>query len=432
MVASAQSVPTAPADRRCAFCGHDDLNEVIDFGEVALAGAFLKQSDFQQERKYPLRVCFCPKCHAVQVTDKVDPAIMFANYFYFSSAIRTLREHFVDYATEVVARFLDQPELSTVVEIGCNDGVLLKPLADQGVGTPIGVDPATNILKAIDDARVQIVNDFFGDKVADQILQRFGKADLVVANNVFAHIPDINGVTAAINKILKDDGAFVFEVHYLGKIIQDLQYDMIYHEHLYHYSLLSLASHFARHDMVVFDIKPIPIHGGSMRYYVCKKGSYLSRRVAKRVALLSNNERALGYDKTETYRRFASDCNLRRERLMDMITRLRAKGRRIAGYGASGRANAIMQYCGIGSDHLEYVIDDAPAKHGYYTPGSHLLIRGNDILRSDPPDYLLVFAWTFFNEIAAKCTDYLANGGRLVVPLPDVRVTLYPTSDEVL
>jgi hypothetical protein len=200
VVASALSVPRAPADWHCAFCGHGDLNEVIDFGEVALAGAFLKQADFREERKYPLRVCFCPKCHAVQVTDKVDPAIMFANYFYFSSAIRTLREHFVDYATEVVARFLDQPQLSAVVEIGCNDGVLLKPLADQGVGTPIGVDPATNILKAIDDARVQIVNDFFGDRVADQILQRFGKADLVVANNVFAHIPDINGVTAAITR----------------------------------------------------------------------------------------------------------------------------------------------------------------------------------------------------------------------------------------
>ena len=431
-MASAPSAPTAPSDRRCAFCGHDDLNEVIDFGEVALAGAFLKQSDFQQERKYPLRVCFCPKCHAVQVTDKVDPAIMFANYFYFSSAIRTLREHFVDYATEVVARFLDQPQLSTVVEIGCNDGVLLKPLADQGVGTPVGVDPATNILKAIDDPRVQIVNDYFGDKVADQILQRFGKADLVVANNVFAHIPDINGVTAAINKILKDDGVFVFEVHYLGKIIQDLQYDMIYHEHLYYYSLLALENHFERHGMVVFDIKPIPIHGGSMRYYVCKKGSRHSRTVSNRVALLRSDERALGYDKAETYRRFASDCDLRRERLMDTITKLRAKGRTIAGYGASGRANTIIQYCGIGTEHLECMIDDAPAKHGYYTPGSHVLIRSNDILRSEPPDYLLIFAWAFFNEIAAKCSDYLANGGRLVVPLPDVRVTLYPTSDDVL
>lgn len=431
-MASVPSASVASLERQCAFCGHDDLNEVIDFGEVALAGAFLKPADFQAERKYPLRVCFCPKCYAVQVTDKVDPAIMFANYFYFSSAIRTLREHFIDYATEVVARFLDQPQLSTVVEIGCNDGVLLKPLADQGVGTPIGVDPATNILGAIDDARVQIVNDFFGDKVADQILQRFGKADLVVANNVFAHIPDINGVTAGINKILKDDGVFVFEVHYLGKIIQDLQYDMIYHEHLYYYSLLALENHFACHDMVVFDIKPIPIHGGSMRYYVCKKGSRHSRMISNRVALLRSDERALGYDKAETYRRFASDCDLRRRRLMDTITRLRAKGRTIVGYGASGRANTIIQYCGIGAEHLECMIDDAPAKHGYYTPGSHLLIRSNDILRSEPPDYLLIFAWAFFNEIAGKCSDYLANGGRLVVPLPDVRVTLYPTSDDVL
>ncbi len=243
----------------------------------------------------------------MQVTEKVDPEILFANYFYFSSAIRTLREHFVDYATEVVARFLIEPQLSTVVEIGCNDGVLLRPLANQGVGTPIGVDPATNILKAIDDPRVQVVNDFFGDRVADQILQRFGKADLVVANNVYAHISDINGITAAIHKVLTDDGVFVFEVHYLGKIIQDLQYDMIYHEHLYYYSLLALQNHFARHGMTVFDIKPIPIHGGSMRYYLCKNGSRYSHHVSNRVELLRKDELALGYDKPETYRRFASE-----------------------------------------------------------------------------------------------------------------------------
>jgi methylation protein EvaC len=404
----------------------------MDFGKVALAGAFLKPPDFDRERKFPLRVCFCPKCYAVQVADIVDPAIMFTNYFYFSSAIRTLREHFVDYATEVAARFLDQPQVSTVVEIGCNDGVLLRPLADQGVGTLIGVDPAANIARAIEDARVHVVNDFFGDKVADQILQRFGKADLIVANNVFAHIPDINGVTAAIGKILKEDGVFVFEVHYLGKIIQDLQYDMIYHEHLYHYSLLSLENHFARYDMEVFDIRPIPIHGGSMRYHVCKRGSRHSRMVSNRVALLRKDERALGYDKVETYQRFASDCGSRRKRLMDTITRLRGKGRTIAGYGASGRANAIIQYCGISGDHLVCMIDDAPAKQGYYTPGSHPLIRSNEILGVEPPDYLLIFAWTFFDEIASRCGDYLANGGRLMVPLPDVRVTFCPTSDDVL
>lgn len=423
--------PIATQNGRCAFCEAEGLVEVIDFGDVALAGGFLKEEAFARESKFRLRMCFCPSCYAVQVPDKVDPSLLFADYFYFSSAIRTLREHFNDYATEVVARFVT-PHHATVLEFGCNDGILLKPLADQGIANLIGVDPALNILKTIDDPRINTVHGFFNESLAEELIGRFGKADLVLANNVFAHIPDINGVTRAVEKILKDDGVFVFEVHYLGKIIQDLQYDMIYHEHLYYYSLLAIENHFARHDMTVFDIKPIPIHGGSMRYYVCKKNSFHAKDISVRVHNLRNEERALGYDRAETYTTFAANCADRRQRLMDLLTRLRAKGRKIAGYGASGRANTIIQYCGIGREHLEYMIDDAPAKHGYSTPGSHLMIRSNDVLRTDPPDYLLIFAWSFFNEIAAKSADYVAQGGRLMVPLPDVRITFYPTSDDLL
>ncbi|TYL91762.1 class I SAM-dependent methyltransferase [Bradyrhizobium rifense] len=423
--------PIDPQNERCAFCETEGLVEVIDFGDVALAGGFLKEEAFARESKFRLRVCFCPSCYAVQVPDKVDPNLLFADYFYFSSAIRTLREHFNDYATEVVARFVT-PRHATVLEFGCNDGILLKPLADQGIANLIGVDPALNILKTIDDPRINTVHGFFNESLVEELIGRFGKADLVLANNVFAHIPDINGVTRAVERILKDDGVFVFEVHYLGKIIQDLQYDMIYHEHLYYYSLLALENHFARHGMTVFDIKPIPIHGGSMRYYVCKKNSFHAKDISVRVHNLRNEERALGYDRPETYTTFAANCADRRQRLMDLLTRLRAKGRTIAGYGASGRANTIIQYCGIGREHLEYMIDDAPAKHGYSTPGSHLMIRSNDVLRTEPPDYLLIFAWSFFNEIAAKSADYVAQGGRLMVPLPDVRITFYPTSDDLL
>ncbi|MET4245525.1 class I SAM-dependent methyltransferase [Bradyrhizobium sp. RT10b] len=423
--------PIDPQNEQCAFCEAEGLVEVIDFGDVALAGGFLKEEAFARESKFRLRVCFCPSCYAVQVPDKVDPNLLFADYFYFSSAIRTLREHFNDYATEVVARFVT-PRHATVLEFGCNDGILLKPLADQGIANLIGVDPALNILKTIVDPRINTVHGFFNESLAEELIGRFGKADLVLANNVFAHIPDINGVTRAVEKILKDDGVFVFEVHYLGKIIQDLQYDMIYHEHLYYYSLLAVENHFARHGMTVFDIKPIPIHGGSMRYYVCKKNSFHAKDISVRVHNLRNEERALGYDRPETYTTFAANCADRRQRLMDLLTRLRAKGRTIAGYGASGRANTIIQYCGIGREHLEYMIDDAPAKHGYSTPGSHLMIRSNEVLRRDPPDYLLIFAWSFFNEIAAKSADYVAQGGRLMVPLPDVRITFYPTSDDLL
>lgn len=416
---------------KCAFCGGSSLTEVLDLGAVALAGGFLKPDGFTEEPKFPLRVHFCNECLAVQVVDVVDPELMFGNYFYFSSQIRTLRDHFVDYATEVVARFLDAPN-STVLEFGCNDGVLLRPLANQCVRTLIGVDPATNIVASINDSRVNIINDFFTEKVADRVVEQFGKVDMVVANNVFAHIPDICGVTRAVHDVLADDGVFIFEVHYLGNIIQGLQYDMIYHEHLYYYSLLALENHFRRHGMVVFDVKSIPIHGGSMRYYVCKEDSRHASEISTRVELLRKEELEVGYHRLETYAKFANNVAQRRDKLMDVLNKLRAKGRRVVGYGASGRANTIIQYCGIDHTHLEYMIDDAPAKTGYFTPGSHFLIHNNSVLKTDRPDYLLIFAWSFSNEIAAKCGDYMDNGGRLLVPLPEVRITMNPYSIDVL
>jgi len=423
---------SATKNASCSFCGGGGLTEVIDFGQVAIAGAFLKQEDFPTEKKYPLRVNFCTNCFAVQVEEKIDPEILFAHDFYFSSAIKTLRDHFVEYAAEVVGRFLPDPKKSIVVEIGSNDGVLLKPLVDQGVGTVIGVDPAKNIVDSVTDPRLTLVNDFFTVSVAEDIIKRFGKADLVLANNVYAHISDINGITEAIHKVLSDDGVFIFEVHYLGKIIDGMQYDMIYHEHVYYYSLIALQNHLVRHGMVIFDIKPIPIHGGSIRYYACKQGSRLGKNISKSVEALRADELARGYDKPETYRKFASACLDRKKKLKDLLDRLRAKGRTIAGYGASGRANTIIQFCGITADHLAYMVDDAPAKQGYYTPGSHLPIRASDALKKEPPDYVLVFAWAFFNEIVAKCGDHIEKGMRFMVPLPNVRVTYYPVSDESL
>lgn len=405
----------------CAFCGSRALESIIDFGDVALAGAFVKPHQFAGEPRYRLRVFFCPRCYALQLPDVVDPAELFANYFYFSSAIRSLREHFLDYASEVTARFL-RPERSTVVEIGCNDGILLKPLADQGVRKPIGVDPASNIVKAIADPRITVVNEFFGSKVAAAILSEHGPADLVVANNVYAHIPEINDVTAGIAHLLSDNGVFVFEVHHLGSVLRGLQYDMIYHEHLYYYSLVALENHLRRHGMVVFDLKRIPIHGGSIRYYACKAESRWARAITNRVLLLRQDETAQGLERIETFQNFAAEIARRKDLLMEFLRRLHKAGKRVAGYGASGRANTIIQYCGIGHEHMEYMIDDAPAKWGYYTPGSHFEIRSADALRAVRPDYLIVFAWGYLNEIAEKCKPYLDGGGRLLTPLPEVRM----------
>lgn len=407
---------------RCAFCGSSILAEVIDFGTVAIAGAFLSKDEISNERKYPLTVVFCENCYAVQVRDHIDPKVLFEKDFYFSSSIKTLRDHFADYAKEVTGRFIPSPKTARVLEFGSNDGVLLKPLAAQGIGTVIGIDPAKNIVETVDGDGLVLINGFFNLPAAKKIVGQYGPVDVIMANNVFAHITDINGTTEAVSVALKDDGVFIFEVHYVGNIIQGKQYDFIYHEHIYYYSLLALENHLARHEMVIFDIKPITIHGGSIRFHAAKKGSAHASQIAPSVSELRQKELELGLDKPETYRKFRTAIESTREKLMSLLTELRGNGQKVVGYGASGRANTIIQYCGITTEHIDYIVDDAPAKQGLYTPGSHIEIKGREALEKDKPDYILVFAWAFLKEIASKNESFLANGGKLIVPLPQVKV----------
>ena len=405
----------------CSFCDSTHMSEVMDFGKVALAGAFLKPDQFSEERKFQQRLYFCHDCYAVQIVDKILADVLFTNYFYFSSSIGTLRDHFLHYAAEVSSRFLT-PAQATVLEFGCNDGVLLRPLADLGIRTVIGVDPAANVVATIDDKRVTVINGFFTEELAQRVVADHGKVDMIMANNVYAHILDIQGTTRAVQLALNDDGVFVFEVHYLGKVIAEMQYDMIYHEHLYYYSLLSAMKHFERYDMMVFDIKPVPIHAGSMRFYVCKNGSRHAV-ASEAVKLLEAEERTKGYDRHETFQRFSDDVAETRRALMQLLTELRASGKHIAGYGASGRANTMIQYCGITHEHLDYMIDDATAKIGFYTPGSHFRIQPSSVLSgNDAPDYVLVFAWSFFDEICRRNGEFLSKGGRMILPLPKVAV----------
>lgn len=415
----------------CKLCGSTALTLVMDFGEVALAGGFLKPEDFPQEQLYRLRLCFCRECYLLQIVDVVPSEILFKNYFYFSSAIAMLRDHFADYATEVTSRFLT-PENATVVEIGCNDGVLLKPLAEKNIQTLIGIDPATNIVESIDDAGINIVNDFFCEKVAEEILQEYGPAHLICANNVCAHSVDFKNITKGIYKLLDEDGVFVFEVHYLGKLIEEIQYDMIYHEHIYYYSILSLSNHFDRYDMEIFDIKPIPIHAGSMRYYVRKKGRLQTEEVSERAVNLFAEEKEKGYDREETFLNYAARISASKHQLMTLLDQFTGQGKSVAGYGASGRANTIIQYCGIDHRHLDYIIDDAPAKWGYYTPGEHFEIRSRQVLEEQAPDYLLIFAWSYLDTVTEHCRDFMSNGGSMIVPLPDVRVISHPDANSAL
>jgi len=408
-------------DYSCKFCSSADLTLIIDFGNVALAGAFLKPDQFAEEEKYPLQICFCNNCFLLQIINSVSPEILFRNYFYYSSAIATLREHFKAYAEEVTARFLD-PGKSTVVEFGCNDGVLLNPLYDKGIKTVIGVDPASNIVKVINNPQINVINDFFSDVTAQKIIGEYGHADLIVANNVFAHIEDMHDVTRGIHKLLAKNSVFIFEAHYLGNIIEALQYDMIYHEHLYYYSLLTLDNFFKQYDMEIFDVKSIPIHAGSMRYYVRKRGTLKKEVISQAVFDLRQDELNKKYNRVETYLDYAHKVEEAKITLMRLLERLKKNGKTIWGYGASGRANTIIQYCNINTRHLECIIDDAPAKHGFYTPGSHFPIVSRDMLSEKPPEYILVFAWSFIQEILGKTKNYFNHGGKFIVPLPRVKI----------
>jgi methylation protein EvaC len=404
----------------CAFCDSSSMDKIMDFGDVALAGSFLRENHFYDEQKYPLRLYFCRNCCAVQIVDMVEPSVMFSDYFYFSSSIKTLRDHFADYASDVSSRFL-VPEDSTVVEIGCNDGVLLRPLADLNIRTIIGVDPASNVVGTLKDPRIRIINDFFGPTVAESIVQTCGKVDMVVANNVYAHIPDIKNITQAIFDILKPDGVFVFEVHYLGRVIDELQYDMVYHEHLYYYSLIAAVNHFKRYGMIIFDVKTVNIHAGSIRFYVCNKNSKHANSISDSVTQLLREEYERGFNISTTFARFADQIAERKIELMDLLRSIKLSGKSIAGYGASGRANTMLQYCGIDNCVLDFMIDDAPSKNGFYTPGSHLKIFPSSVLYEiNPPDYVLIFAWSFFKEILEKNQEYINNGGKMIVPLPSV------------
>ena len=386
----------------CAFCG-SHTTEVMHFGDVALAGGFLREEGFAAERKYPLSLAFCEECFLLQVPQRVDPVTMFGDYFYFSSAIGTLRTHFAQYAGEIVERFAPQ----TVVEIGCNDGVMLKPLADLGVKRLVGVDPASNVTAAINDPRIEVVNACFGKGVVP------GSADVVIANNVFAHIADVNGATEAIAKLIGKTGVFVFEVNRLDSMIADLQYDWVYHEHLFYYSSLALSRHFERHGLEIFDLKRIGTHAGSIRYYVAKKGA---RPQSVRVEEQRDKDLWHGLNSVDRFHRFADDARAHRDELRALVGEARGRGDTVAGYGACGRANTMLQFCGLGAEDVAYIVDDAPAKHGFYTPGSHIPIRPSAAL-AEQPETLIVFAWSFLPEIMGRCADYR---GEMVIPLPHI------------
>ena len=408
--------------KTCRFCESRDLVKVLDFGSVPLAGGFLRESEFLNEKFYPLELNFCKNCFLLQVSNVVPGEVLFKNYFYFSSAIGTLVSHLADFAMETTQRFLKDRNNPAVFEIGCNDGAMLKPFARLGVKA-VGIDPATNVVHSIDSKEITVINDFFSEPVAQKIRATHGSFDAITSSYSFAHIDDMISVIKGVKALLKEDGVFIFEVYYLGTLIEEMQYDMIYHEHMSYYSLLALDHFLKKYDMEIFDTTFTPgVRSGAVRFYARNIGQRKDL-ITSAVKKMRADEIAHGYNKEQTFMNYARKVEGTRTELMKVLDTLKRKGKTVIGYGASGRGTTIMNFCGIDGKYLDYVVDDAPAKHGFYTPGTHVAIKPWEATKEGPfPDYALLFAWSFIEEVKKRRADYLAQGGTFIVPLPEVSI----------
>jgi SAM-dependent methyltransferase len=404
--------------RSCRSCGREDLHRVLDLGRVPLANALLERPEVDEQR-YPLTLAFCPGCSLVQILETVDPEVLFGHYLYFSSFSKAMLAH-AKAEAEMLIKRRGLNHRSLVVEVASNDGYLLRNFVDRGIGV-LGVEPARNIAQVAINNGVPTRCAFFGQRYAEDLRREGLAADCVLGNNVLAHVADLNGFVRGAAALLKPDGVCVFEFPYLGDMIEHLEFDTIYHEHLCYFSLHAIDALFARHGLRLVDVERLSVHGGSLRVFGEPTPAGTPR--SERVSALLEHERASGMTGPGYYARFAERV---RGVVRDLVTELegrRARGQRLAAYGASAKGSTLMNYAGIDARHLEYVCDLSTAKQGRYTPGNHLPIVSPDRLNEPTarPDAVLLLSWNWAREIAEQQSAYLNTGGEFIVPIPSVR-----------
>ncbi len=380
------------------------------------ANAFVPESKLDEAQEtFPLDLHLCRACGHVQLPDVVDPEILFRNYVYVSGTSPVFVEHFRRYAEDMARRFLPKGRPGFVVDIGSNDGTLLK--AFQALGHRVlGVDPASAIARQANQAGVPTLERFFDPALADEIKRGHGAADLVSANNVFAHADDLAGIAAGIRGLLAPQGVFAFEVSYLGDVIRHMLFDTIYHEHLAYHSVAPLQRFLSAHGLNLIDVARVDTHGGSIRGVAALAGS--AHKIAPSVAAMIAEEQAAGIGRPETFRDFARRIDQRRDEFRDLVRALKAEGKRIAGYGAPAKATTLMYHFGVGREVVEFVVDDSKWKQGLYTPGLHVPVLAAEALYDRKPDEAVVLAWNFAEPIMAKHARFSAGGGHFIVPLP--------------
>ncbi len=413
--------PSLRTRRDCRLCSSLRLQQVMSLGRTPLANEFVTADDLGREQeRFPLDVHICLDCGHVQLLDVVDPELLFRDYVYVSSTSPVFVDHFRRYADAMIA-MLSLPKGSRVVEIGSNDGVLLRFFKDAGMRV-LGIDAARRIAQEATRSGIQTLPEFFDPALAKRLRSEGWDASVVAANNVFAHADDLHAFVEGVKHLLRPDGVFVFEVSYLLDLVQKTLFDSIYHEHLSYHTVKPLVGFFALHGMELIDTVRVESHGGSLRGIVQKKGGPRPRQ--PRVEELIAAEAQAGLHRPDAYRAFFDNVQRRKSELTRLTRDLKAAGKRIAGFGAPAKATTLMFHFELGPESLEYVVDDSPLKQGLFTPGHHIPVVASSHLY-DPatrPDHALVLAWNFADSIIRNHRAFRDTGGRFIVPLPRVEV----------
>ncbi len=403
----------------CRSCGRRGLEPFLHLGEVALANAFLRSpAEFAAERRFPLEVALCEACALVQLVDEIDPEVLFREYVYVTGTSETMAAHFRGYAADVV-RLLGLGPEDLVVEAASNDGSLLAAFQTHGVRT-LGVEPARNVAALARARGVETLAEFFGPELARELRASRGPARAVIGNNVLAHVPEPVAFLRGFEALLAPGGLAIVEVPYLAELVDRLEYDTVYHEHLCYFSVSALLGLFEAAGLSIARVERQPVHGGSLRVH--GRSAREAAEHAPAVLALAAAERARGLTALPLYQRFARDVAGSRERLLDLLGELRDEGRALAAYGAPAKGNTLLNYCGITTDLVPYTVDKSPLKVGLYTPGSHLPVLPVEALLERRPDDVLLLAWNLADEVQRQQRAYRERGGRFLLPLPEPRV----------
>lgn len=404
----------------CRFCGASLDKTFIDLGMSPLANSYIKADESNRmEPFYPLHVYVCSKCLLVQLEEFTSPQSIFGDYAYFSSYSESWLDHAKRYVENVSGRF-DLGPRHHVVEIASNDGYLLQYFVQRGVPV-LGVEPAANVAAVAKKKGIPSVVKFFGVKTARELAKMNKRADLLIGNNVLAHVPNINDFVGGLKILLKPKGVITMEFPHLMQLMAENQFDTIYHEHFSYFSLLAVEHVFAKHGLTLFDVEELPTHGGSLRIYA-RHGKDVSKPVGSRITELREREEQAGFDTLQYYLNFASQVETTKRKLLTFLIEAKEKGKSVVGYGAPAKGNTLLNYCGVRTDFLDYTVDRSPYKQGHLLPGVRVPIFHPDKIKETKPDYILILPWNIRDEVMQQMSYVREWGGKFVVPIPEVKV----------